>query len=467
MSMDIWAFINFLTPDTLQAKEFNNLCLNTGNKNINFSEFLKYAFLAEADLGIKDLDAFAQENVTPVENKWMHSEIILQLLTWKNQNLSLGEQTQDVLPIVLHLDDNSISISIDSQSDTKISEKKRLVELLASIIDGILKNVSKGKRIDKDSGLDTLEGNPLPKDPLEKEPDNKEEAKTITINLTGTPSVLHIEKQVERESVNTESPVELKDFKPILFFEGVEKNINEEELIKLEASEDSRIDFDLIQKKTLKEDTVETHALDEKEIELKGITNNIELHTSKPKVEWEKRQNDILPNLEEVKGTEKNRERSESKEEGLVYGKINAYDMDTNKITDIKVDEKVKIQTSEMAEKIEKVIDRFSQGKETSNMIIKFKLNENDMLFVSLKREGLHISVNIKSENADVINMFYAQKETIVKSLEEKNIFTEIFVYPDGSQNKKEQQSGKDERKYYRKRNNEKEFYEVLMTQKV
>ncbi|HOJ44178.1 MAG TPA: hypothetical protein PK800_08635, partial [Syntrophorhabdaceae bacterium] len=94
-------------------------------------------------------------------------------------------------------------------------------------------------------------------------------------------------------------------------------------------------------------------------------------------------------------------------------------------------------------------------------------LNENDILHVSLKREGAHISVNIKSTNMDVISMFYAQKETIVKDLEEKNVFTEIFVYPDGSQHQKNGQTNEDNRKHYRKRKDEREFYEVLMTQEV
>lgn len=471
MCMDLPAFINILTPDTSQVKDFNNLFLYTGNKNINFLEFLKNAFLADAELETKDLNVTFQEHDTPFENKEMLSEIILQLMTWKNQNFSLEEKTKEGLPVILQLDGNSISINIDyqgidSQEHKEISEQKRLEELLAYIINGMLKSVSKGQRIDKDSNLNTVKNNPLTKDPLENEPHSKEEAKTITINLAVSPCILYPEKQVETETPYTKRPVESKNYKSILFFEGLEKNINKEKLINLGASEKTRTDFDLINKKTLKGDALMT-ALDEKEIEFKGNLINTELHPSKPKIDWEKKLFEISPDLEVLKDIEKNKERLESKDETLVYERINVYDMNGNNINDIKADETVRISTHEMAEKIEKIMDRFFQSKETSDMVIKFKLNDNDTLYVSLKREGLHISVNIKSANNDVINMFYAHKETIVKSLEEKNIFTEIFVYPDGSQNQKDRQHGGDGRRYYRKRNNDKEFYEVLITQKV
>jgi len=555
MCMDLPAFINILTPDTSQVKDFNNLFLYTGNKNINFLEFLKNAFLADAELETKDLNVTFQEHDTPFENKEMLSEIILQLMTWKNQNFSLEEKTKEGLPVILQLDGNSISINIDyqgidSQEHKEISEQKRLEELLAYIINGMLKSVSKGQRIDKDSNLNTVKNNPLTKDPLENEPHSKEEAKTITINLAVSPCILYPEKQVETETIPltkdplenephskeeaktitinlavspcilypekqvetetipltkdplenephskeeaktitinlavspcilypekqvetetpyTKRPVESKNYKSILFFEGLEKNINKEKLINLGASEKTRTDFDLINKKTLKGDALMT-ALDEKEIEFKGNLINTELHPSKPKIDWEKKLFEISPDLEVLKDIEKNKERLESKDETLVYERINVYDMNGNNINDIKADETVRISTHEMAEKIEKIMDRFFQSKETSDMVIKFKLNDNDTLYVSLKREGLHISVNIKSANNDVINMFYAHKETIVKSLEEKNIFTEIFVYPDGSQNQKDRQHGGDGRRYYRKRNNDKEFYEVLITQKV
>jgi len=521
--MDSQGLINILTLNTAQAGESINLCLQSANKNTNFLEFLKNAVLSETDSEInvlEDVNVAVQENYIFAENREMFSEIILQLLALRNQNSPVDAQKSAVLPIIFHGDENLTSVDNDSKSGLKVLRQKSLAGLLASIINSILKTLSDNKEIEKDSNLDENTSNKPTKDISEKCQVNESDARTITIILTDL-HYLNRDRQIKVEQINTDYTSALKEetigYKPSIFSEinpGLNNTsnkptkdisekcqvnesdartitiiltdlhyLNRDRQIKVEQintdytsalKEESGAykpvllpeDLDKKINMMMKEEAT-MPSLNEKGIELKVDTDNEGLSISKPKFAWENKLYDISPNLEEIKNTQEHKKKIESKEQGFVYERINAYDIGADKIANSKTEGTIRISHQEIAERIEKIIDRFSHEKETADMVIKFRLNENDILHVSLKREGAHISVNIKSTNMDVISMFYAQKETIVKDLEEKNVFTEIFVYPDGSQHQKNGQTNEDNRKHYRKRKDEREFYEVLMTQEV
>ncbi|MCX8111213.1 MAG: hypothetical protein N3D15_08205, partial [Syntrophorhabdaceae bacterium] len=89
----------------------------------------------------------------------------------------------------------------------------------------------------------------------------------------------------------------------------------------------------------------------------------------------------------------------------------------------------------QMVQKIEDIIEQYSEVKKNSEMFIRFKIDDGEILQVNMKNNGENILVNIKSSSSEIIGIFNNQKETIIKTLEEKNIFASIFVNPDGANN--------------------------------
>ena len=93
-----------------------------------------------------------------------------------------------------------------------------------------------------------------------------------------------------------------------------------------------------------------------------------------------------------------------------------------------------------VAQKIEEIVERYSEVKKSGDMLIRFKIDNGEILELNLKNNGENILIHIKSTNSELISMFTNQRDMIIKSLEEKNIFASIFINPDGANNQEKQE---------------------------
>ncbi|HOJ44092.1 MAG TPA: hypothetical protein PK800_08205, partial [Syntrophorhabdaceae bacterium] len=93
-----------------------------------------------------------------------------------------------------------------------------------------------------------------------------------------------------------------------------------------------------------------------------------------------------------------------------------------------------------VAQKIEEIVERYSEVKKSGDMLIRFKIDNGGILELNLKDNGENILIQIKSTNSELISMFTNQRDMIIKSLEEKNIFASIFINPDGANNQEKQE---------------------------
>ncbi len=106
--------------------------------------------------------------------------------------------------------------------------------------------------------------------------------------------------------------------------------------------------------------------------------------------------------------------------------------------------------TSFVTDRIEKIIEQFSNRGSQMDMVVRLKLDDKETLLVGLKHEGQKIIVDVKASNDGLLNLIQAHKDDIARHLEDRNIFTSIFVQPDGENNSErqnQQQNKRDEKK--------------------
>jgi|GEM_PF-1194285 len=106
--------------------------------------------------------------------------------------------------------------------------------------------------------------------------------------------------------------------------------------------------------------------------------------------------------------------------------------------------------TSFVTDRIEKIVEQFSSRASQMDMIVRLKLDDKETLLVGLKHDGQKIIVDVKASNDGLVNLIQTHKDDIARHLEDKNIFTHIFVQPDGERNSERQnrqQNKKEERK--------------------
>ena len=98
--------------------------------------------------------------------------------------------------------------------------------------------------------------------------------------------------------------------------------------------------------------------------------------------------------------------------------------------------------TSVMMDRIEKITEQFA-GKNTAfDMVVRLKVDERESLIVGFKDHGQRISVEIKTTNENTGSILQSQKEEIMKQLEEKDVYTNIYV--DIHNEKRERKEQKD-----------------------
>jgi|GEM_PF-6190797 len=120
--------------------------------------------------------------------------------------------------------------------------------------------------------------------------------------------------------------------------------------------------------------------------------------------------------------------------------------------------------TSIMTEKIEKIVEQYSAKGPSMDMIIRLKINDNETLLVGLKNDGQRVTVDIRTTNEGVINLLQTQKDDIARNLEEKNVFTNIFVDPDGDGSFERREERRENQRNSKETAKQKDFIEFLET---
>jgi len=102
--------------------------------------------------------------------------------------------------------------------------------------------------------------------------------------------------------------------------------------------------------------------------------------------------------------------------------------------------------TSFVTDRIEKIIEQFSNRSSQMDMVVRLKLDDKETLLVGLKHEGQKIIVDVKASNDGLVNLIQTHKDDIARHLEDRNIFTSIFVQPDGEKNSERQNQQQNKR---------------------
>jgi hypothetical protein len=120
--------------------------------------------------------------------------------------------------------------------------------------------------------------------------------------------------------------------------------------------------------------------------------------------------------------------------------------------------------TSVMAEKIEKIVEQYSTKGSSMDMIVRLKINDNDTLLVGLKNDGQRVMVDVRSTSGNIMNIMQTQKDDIIRNLEEKNIFTNIYVDPDGNGSFERREARQDNQRNSKEKARQDDFIEFLET---
>ncbi|MCX7965497.1 MAG: hypothetical protein N2596_02580 [Syntrophorhabdaceae bacterium] len=517
--------MNIFNKDIGQATSFDNLSLQPTDKNLSFQEFLKDVVLKYEKSKQEGVNNTLFEGLeTPSKNTEMFSELFLQLLSHVLFNNPNNLKPLDGLYRIMQ------SGEVDLSEKNVILVKKITVFLL-KIAKMILNNIQEKQETcgdqknptetlsDKDVENEILKINlsapssiPVISNPMNLDNEGKEENMETPhnieyvlfnsqLNLTvdqKNPTEAQSDKDIKNKTVevNFSIPTSIMGIlNPMnLHNEGKEENMEKPHNIEYVLFH-NKIDITDKYEETVEDNTftkILTDHISEDLSTNKGMIYNEKEYDIKP-VEMK---TFLMPEEKGVKISVKNfavEHKSETK--NIIYeviikttetDKLNE-DMDKKDFEQVRfTTEMLNVQDGNiykaphakqneismrpdlvLVEKIEKITEHFLQDKKIADMIIKFKIDEKDIIHIALKREGASISVNVKTTSLEVVNLLNAQKEAIIKGLEDKNITTSISIYPDGKNGKEKGQYSEDGRRQYRKRNNKDEFYEVLMTQKV
>ncbi|MCX5807213.1 MAG: hypothetical protein NT010_14325 [Proteobacteria bacterium] len=118
--------------------------------------------------------------------------------------------------------------------------------------------------------------------------------------------------------------------------------------------------------------------------------------------------------------------------------------------------------SSVMTEKIEKIVEQYSTKSQSMDMIVRLKINDNDTLLVGLKNDGQRVMVDVKTTNGNLINILQTQKNDIIHNLEEKNIYTNIFVDPDGNGSFERREARQENQRNSKEKAKQDDFIEFL-----
>jgi hypothetical protein len=116
-------------------------------------------------------------------------------------------------------------------------------------------------------------------------------------------------------------------------------------------------------------------------------------------------------------------------------------------------------------DRFEKMAEQLSGKSGIHDLIVKLEVGNNESVVVALKDLGQSVSVEVKGSNQALVSFLQAQKETITRQLEGKDLRTIIYVDPNAS-NTSDRQERKDtkRRSFERERQNVRSFGSVVET---
>ena len=83
-----------------------------------------------------------------------------------------------------------------------------------------------------------------------------------------------------------------------------------------------------------------------------------------------------------------------------------------------------------VTERIDKIVEQYARRDPSADMTVRLRIDDKGMLFVGLKEEGQKIMVELRSPNQGLMSLLQTNKESIVRTLEQKNVYTTISVDP-------------------------------------
>ena len=83
-----------------------------------------------------------------------------------------------------------------------------------------------------------------------------------------------------------------------------------------------------------------------------------------------------------------------------------------------------------VTERIDKIVEQNARRDPSADMTVRLRIDDKGMLFVGLKEEGQKIMVELRSPNQGLMSLLQTNKESIVRTLEQKNVYTTISVDP-------------------------------------
>jgi len=117
--------------------------------------------------------------------------------------------------------------------------------------------------------------------------------------------------------------------------------------------------------------------------------------------------------------------------------------------------------SSAMIDRISKIAEQYAAKGTSMDMIVRLKINDSDTMLVGLRNEGQRVMVDVKTTNGELINMLQTNKYDIMRNLEGKNVYTNIFVDPDGGSNYEQRDERKEDQRGAGKRG-KKDFADFL-----
>ena len=83
-----------------------------------------------------------------------------------------------------------------------------------------------------------------------------------------------------------------------------------------------------------------------------------------------------------------------------------------------------------VTERIDKIVEQYARRDPSADMTVRLRIDDKGIIFVGLKEEGQKIMVELRSPNQGLTSLLQTNKESIVRTLEQKNVYTTISVDP-------------------------------------
>jgi hypothetical protein len=87
-----------------------------------------------------------------------------------------------------------------------------------------------------------------------------------------------------------------------------------------------------------------------------------------------------------------------------------------------------------MVDKIDKLVEQYANRSKPQDVVVRLRIDDGESLLVGLKTEGQKIGVEIRASNESMLNLLQASKDEITRHLEDKHVYAELYIDPNGHQ---------------------------------